>query len=174
MFKKIVIGGVIGTLIIVGLIINYSNQRSSKGKLSIPLPEKEEIISYDITVQIIGEVNNPGIYELSVESRVYDLVLLAGGFTSNADTSINLVQKLKDGMIVTVKALEMKTNNKIVSINKADLQELVTIPSVGSSLANEIIAYRLHNGPFKRLNDLMQVKGISEKVLLTILPYISL
>ena len=63
--------------------------------------EKEEIKS--VKVDIKGEINNPGIYELDESKRVIDVIELAGGLTNNADTSvINLSKKLKDEMVIII------------------------------------------------------------------------
>ena len=63
--------------------------------------EKEEIKS--VKVDIKGEINNPGIYELDESMRVIDVIELAGGLTNNADTSvINLSKKLKDEMVIII------------------------------------------------------------------------
>ena len=153
MLKKLIIGSVVVILVVVGLIINYRQQKVSQERIVASQGKEVEIVSFDITVQIIGEVNYPGIYEINSESRVYDLVILAGGFTSKADTSLNLVQKLKDGMIVKVNKLEASSNNFMVSINEANLKELSSLPNVGSSLANEKKNYRKANGPFTKIND---------------------
>lgn len=170
MYKKIIVGVVAIILIVVGIIIN---NRKNENITIINSQEDAVSISPDITVQIVGEVKKPGIYEINVESRVYDLVILAGGFTEVADTNINLVQKLKDGMIITINRLAYVVTKKI-SINNADVNELDSLPNVGPTLANDIVAYRNENGPFTRLNDLYQVKGFTDKILISILPYVVL
>lgn len=50
-----------------------------------------------------------------------------------------------------------------VSINKGNLEELVTLDGIGESKAAAIIDYREKNGPFLKLEDLMNVSGIGEK-----------
>lgn len=56
---------------------------------------------------ITGEVMHPGVYKLSEDSRIFQLVDAAGGFTINADTtSINLAEPLADGVQVHVTAKE--------------------------------------------------------------------
>ena len=56
-----------------------------------------EASSEKIIVYIIGSVKNPGIVELTVDSRVSDAVDLAGGLLEDADISkINLAYKLED------------------------------------------------------------------------------
>ena len=67
---------------------------SLKGEL--PLAEEDASGGADSTarnagsdtvlVHICGEVQTPGVYELACDSRICDVLLLAGGFTADADT----------------------------------------------------------------------------------------
>ena len=50
-----------------------------------------------------------------------------------------------------------------VDINKATVAELDTLPGVGPAIAARIIDFRTKNGPFKRPEDIMNVRGIGEK-----------
>ncbi|MBI3939412.1 MAG: helix-hairpin-helix domain-containing protein [Acidobacteria bacterium] len=50
-----------------------------------------------------------------------------------------------------------------VNINTADAEQLATLPGVGPATAKRIVEFRAQSGPFKRLEDLMAVKGIGEK-----------
>ena len=50
----------------------------------------------------------------------------------------------------------------LVNVNTAAAEELARLPGVGEALAERIIAYREENGPFRRAEDLMKVKGIGE------------
>ena len=52
---------------------------------------------------------------------------------------------------------------KKISINMATLEQLITLPRIGLSMAERIIAYRQEH-PFQSLDDLMQVKGIGPKM----------
>jgi competence ComEA-like helix-hairpin-helix protein len=48
-----------------------------------------------------------------------------------------------------------------VNINTARLDELVAVKGIGEKLAQRIIEYRLENGGFDRLQDLLEVKGMT-------------
>jgi competence protein ComEA len=50
-----------------------------------------------------------------------------------------------------------------VEINKASVSELEKLPGIGRGLAERIVAYREQHGPFRRVEHLMMVRGISEK-----------
>lgn len=53
-----------------------------------------------------------------------------------------------------------------VDINTADAKTLASgLSGIGAAKAAAIVAYRESNGPFKRLEDLVRVKGVGEKIL---------
>jgi competence protein ComEA len=54
---------------------------------------------------------------------------------------------------------------KSVNINKAKLEELTLLPGIGTKTAEKIISLRNERGGFKKINDLLDVKGIGEKKL---------
>jgi len=53
-----------------------------------------------------------------------------------------------------------------VNINTATRTELMQIPKIGEKLAERIVEFRKANGPFKRVEELMNVKGMGEKTFL--------
>jgi len=50
-----------------------------------------------------------------------------------------------------------------VDINTASVAELDTLPGIGPAIAARIIDFRTRNGPFRRSEDLLNVRGIGEK-----------
>ena len=50
-----------------------------------------------------------------------------------------------------------------VNLNTATAQQLETLPGIGPRTAQRIIEYREKNGPFKKVEDLMNIQGIGEK-----------
>jgi len=59
-----------------------------------------------------------------------------------------------------------------ININTADIKQLEKLPRIGPAMATRIIEYRNSQGPFKSLDDLIHVKGIGEKTLNLIKPYL--
>lgn len=163
---------------------------------------EEETYSDDvILVHVSGAVNNEGVVELKVNSRVSDAIEKAGGVKEDAYTDeINLAYKLEDGMKIHIptKQEEQQTNTteniqvittdsgvvekeeqkeetkqKKVNINTALQAELETLSGIGTSTANKIIAYRKEKGTFKKIEDIKNVSGIGEAKFEKIKDYIT-
>lgn len=60
-----------------------------------------------------------------------------------------------------------------VDINSASSQELQSIPGIGATLAERIITYRQEHGAFKSTQELSAIRGIGEKSLAKLLPWVS-
>lgn len=132
----------------------------------------------EVTVYVSGEVTKPGVVTLSDNCRVKDAISACGDFTPLADkNSVNLAQKLTDGMQINIPAQVQKENvatknsassvqnadnTETVDINTATKEQLDTLPGVGPATADKIIEYRQTNGPFKSIEDLKNVRGIGE------------
>ena len=226
----LIIGGII-ILSIIGIFFFLSNYNSKEEiVLENEIVEEENKVieekNCNIKVDIKGEVQKPGLYELKCEDRVLDVINLAGGLTKKADTSVlNLGKKVIDEMVIVVlsheqinsykeeiKKIEEKIEkcgdeikndacinneniyvsenksdiniensstdsnvndneiigdtpvNSLVSINKASLEELMTLSGIGKSKAESIIKYRNENGGFKTLEELKNVKGIGDSI----------
>jgi competence protein ComEA len=63
---------------------------------------------------------------------------------------------------------------KDVNINTADKETLTLLPGIGPVTAEAILAYRQANGGFKSIEELTKVKGIGEKSLAKLKPYLQL
>lgn len=62
----------------------------------------------------------------------------------------------------------------VININTASREQLMTLPGIGETLADRILAYRRQNGPFRTLEELLNVEGIGKEKLANILNYITL
>ena len=61
----------------------------------------------------------------------------------------------------------------VVNINTASPTELEALPGIGAKTAARIVEYRQKNGPFKKVEDLMNVRGVGEKNFLKLKPQIA-
>ncbi len=121
-------------LIIIGiiLVIIVSLITTKEEEFDEPVIEKEKNVKTKvkeettIKVDLKGEVNAIGVYEMKTNERISDLINKAGGLTKNADTSlINLSKKLEDQMVIIIYS---KTEvNKMKNQNK---EEKITCPEV--------------------------------------------
>lgn len=130
--------------------------------------------STGIYVHICGAVINPGVYQVPAGTRVYQALELAGGSSNDAYLSgINLADKLADGQKVYIPAEGENAEgilstdsggvqSVMVNINTASEAELMTLPGIGQSRAKDIINYRVKNGFFESIDDIMKVSGIKE------------
>lgn len=138
-------------------------------------------------IYVTGAVKKPGVYKISPEARIYQALEAAGGFNADADKeAVNLAAKLEDGSQVHFPAkgekqetqsqtppsapvktpgIQAKTPDasRLVNINTARQDEIETLPGIGPKTALSIIAYREANGAFKRIEDLLLIKGIGAK-----------
>ena len=151
----------------------------------------EEVEEEMIIVHVSGEVKEPGIVKLKEGERIADAIEKAGGATDDADLSkLNLAYVLEDGVKVripkknegenvgeyvseesgeeviqegSIEAEEStQTTSKVVNINKANQEELMTLPGIGESTAQKIIDYRKENGKFQTIEDIKNVSGIGD------------
>ena len=63
------------------------------------------------------------------------------------------------------KAATSETDSAPVDINAADSEKLATLPGIGPSIAQRIVDYRKEHGPFKSVDELVNVRGVGEKLL---------
>ncbi|MGH7885728.1 MAG: ComEA family DNA-binding protein [Thermodesulfobacteriota bacterium] len=76
-------------------------------------------------------------------------------------------------LFLMIGSLTLNAQEK-VNINSATAEQLLEIPGVGESTAASIIEKRKELGGFKALDDLLQVKGIGEKKLEKMKPFLTL
>lgn len=133
----------------------------------------------ECVIHICGAVLKPGVYRLPEGSRVVDAVDAAGGLTEDAaERGVNQAAPVSDGMQIVIPTREEAEKgvfspvagaadngtgkDGLVDINTADAAELMTLPGIGQTRADAIIAYRQQNGKFRSVEDIMKVDGIKE------------
>ena len=123
------------------------------------------------SVEVKGEVQHPGVYQLERHANVEKAIKASGGLTKQADISgLNLTMDIEHHGVLVVPSKHRITK---ISINAATLEELDTLPGIGPSIAQRIVEYRKQM-PFQTLEDLKQVKGIGDKLFDKIKEHISL
>jgi competence protein ComEA len=119
------------------------------------------------------------VYELAPGARVRDALEAAGGPTADAaEHELNLAAPLTDGTRMYVPAAGEEVAGPLVvapagagdespgatggpvDVNRATVEELVTLPGVGPATATAIVEDRARNGPFAGVEDLDRVPGI--------------
>ena len=208
--KKTILILTIITLLLGGTIfVIYKNNQNSKEEVIDIFKEdkkeekeesKDNIPTTKVTVDIKGMINNPGVYEVDSNSRVNDVITLAGGLKEGADTSnINLAKIVSDEMTIIIYSTEevlekfkqencvcekcditndacissTTTDNQLININTADEKELQNINGVGEAKAKSIIEYREENGLFTTIEDIKNVPGIGDSLFEKIKAYIT-
>ena len=145
-------------------------------------------------LHVCGQVAAPGVFELPSGSRVCDAIEAAGGMTEDASPEYwNLAGEVSDGEMIYVPTTEEAeelgredrnsgeaqttaegvTSDGRINLNTASKDQLMTIPGVGESKADSIIAYRQEQGMFQSTEDVMNISGIKEGMYAKIKDYIS-
>lgn len=148
-----------------------------------PIVIEDAAATLPIVVDIRGEVAAPGVYELAPGARLQDAIVAAGGLTEEADLStLNLARRLRDGELLVMLALPGPGSTPIVpatgsdadgaqdarvriNINTATTDELEALPEIGAVTAARIVAYREEHGPYRAVDDLIHVQGISDRTI---------
>lgn len=119
-------------------------------------------------VAISGQIVRPGVYPVDSTTRLFEVISAAGGFTKKADqSSVNLARLVQDGEQIIVLAKggsPSEPERKLMSLNSATADELETLPGVGPTLAGRIVDWRVANGGFESVEDLLKVGGIGDKL----------
>lgn len=167
-----------------------SKETETQSQQALEEKDKTEVQQTEcVCVYICGSVREPGVYFLEAGSRVCDVLKIAGGFTEEAATDYwNQARVLVDGEMLYVPTKEeaaeqavpdMSKNSGIsketeekININTASKEELMKIPTVGETRAENIIAYRKKHGAFSEISDIKQVSGIKDGVFDKIKDYI--
>lgn len=129
-----------------------------------------------LLIDLKGEVAFPNLYQVDSGITIYELVLIAGGFTNNANTAnINLATILEQNQMITIPPknnLSDESSSSLININTATLAQLCSLPGIGNAKAKNIIEYRTNNGSFITIEDIKKVNGVGEELFNQIKTYI--
>lgn len=151
-----------------------------KGQNSVGSGEAEQQIG-EITVDVGGAVESPGVYRLPAGSRINDALIAAGGLSATADRNwvareINLAQNITDGMKIYIYDTKSATvynapktaagESQVlsiasaISINSASVSELDSLWGIGQARAEAIVAGR----PYGSIDELVDRKIVPKNV----------
>jgi len=124
----------------------------------------------------------PEIFSYSEPDKQFDeKTKLAFNELKQQNTGINQrseeIKKLSDSLFAEAdkkpdKQAELKPD-KIININNAYAADLMLLPGIGEVTAEKIIEYREKNNGFKKIEDIVKVKGIGVKKFEKLKPYIT-
>lgn len=170
---------VLGVFVLLGLMIVFVSL--FRGVLD---SRKFELVSENVTtaqtkkvlVDVSGAVVSPGVYELPAGSRIKDALILAGGFSLEADRDhvskyFNLAEIIKDGQKLYIPFFvdtgsgmgysEAKIVKNLININTASVSDLDTLWGIGESRANDIVK----NRPYMSLEEMLTKKVVTKQIL---------
>ena len=185
-------GGIIGIIITVLVMVLSRPIRPAAIEIQVPeptaplptAPPSATETPGVLNVFVSGAVTVPDVYELPPGSLVKDALVMAGGFTADANkVIINQALPVQDGQQIHVPTvdetadtpepitqevtvevrspeIEVNVSGDLININTASQAELETLPGIGPALAKNIIDYRETNGPFETIEAIMMVSGI--------------
>ncbi|MCX7623131.1 MAG: ComEA family DNA-binding protein [Thermomicrobium sp.] len=135
-----------------------------------------------VVVYVTGAVRHPGLYEVPNGARVGQVVEQASP-AQDADLGrVPMAEPVRDGQTIAVptvrsvgeatperstggdRAATPVRDGERIDLNRATAEELEGLPGVGPALARRIVEYRAQHGPFRSVEELVNVAGISERM----------
>ncbi|NLC47978.1 MAG: competence protein ComE [Tenericutes bacterium] len=183
-YKYFIMSSLLIIFVMIITIIYFINKTENKSVIKTTenidsvLAKTETIIEEEkekIFVDIKGYVNKPGVYELNLNSRVVDLITIAGGLKKGSNTRfVNLAKVLEDGEVVVIYSdEEIKEAKKkdTIAVNTPCICEEIKndacyLPNDSSGIVNGKI-----NINTASLSQLMTLSGIGESKAQAIIDY---
>lgn len=149
----LVIATVLLGSLIVGSIFLAINVKQHQPE-EIILSERPDL-GYSGQIYIDGAVASPGFYPFSRDDTVESLTL-AAGLATNADLS---------RVRLYIPRIDETRPVQKVNLNIAEAWLISALPGIGQETAQAIVDYRTQHGPFRRIEDLLRIRGIGSSTL---------
>lgn len=119
-----------------------------------------------INLIVKKEKKNFLVYDYSKEDSLFNNSNLYGdeidSIQKNIENGVDYQRELLDFRDEKLSEKSTKDTIGIININSASESELIKLPGIGKNLASEVIDYRTKNGGFKKIEDLLNIKGIGK------------
>jgi len=146
-----------------------------------PSPPRAAIVPH-VFVEVRGAVAHPGVYGFPQPPTLAEVFHKAGAAGPVPAPSAQ-DQKLSSGNLVEIGANgqhkigrmsgpQLLTLGLALDLNTATAADLDALPGIGPALAQRIIDYQQAHGPFKKIDDLIEVSGIGPNKMAQIKPYL--
>ena len=171
--KYIIIAIIILVALVVSYVLSLDNKEVSAENVEITKTDVTNVTS-KVYVDIKGSVKKPGVYQVSADSIVWNVINLSGGFTKNAYTkNINLSQKVKDEMVIYVfSKSEMSKMNNTVKTDTACTTNVINYDNCITTEKNATeTSTSLVNINTASKEELMTVSGIGASKAYSIIAY---
>lgn len=190
--KLLLILAVILILLVVVCIFknnNYNEQEVVSDNFVSQDEDNINVDNYDnkknsniITIDIKGEVLNPGVYNLPVGARVIDAIEASGGVTASADTlNLNLSKVLNDQNVIIINSKDSKDSKEVIKYIETECD----CPNINDACINgeDILTNDTENNSSDKSSnskisintatkeELMKLKGIGESKAEDIIAY---
>lgn len=142
--------GLLILIILVSLIMIWFGR--DKGQ-EILILSPADLANSPYYVSVEGAVANPGSFPLRSDDTLRDLIDAAGGFNQDADSS---------NLTIMVPQTSTAANSQKVDINRAEVWLLQALPDIGTVRAQAIVDFRTQNGPFRNIEEMINVPGLTQ------------
>jgi competence protein ComEA len=176
---------VLSALILGGLFLSQglTDRLPAPEKNSLPLP------GHSFFIELADGVQRPGLYSYSRPTPIGQVIRDGGGLRGemgipsplerevlNQETQLFCSVDPANRLVIQRVPLSVKSLwilGRPIPFNKATAEELDRIPGIGPGLARRMVEHRDAQGPYSDLEALRQVKGIGDKTLEKIRPFLT-
>ncbi len=143
----------------------------------------------EVHIELEGAIQRPGLFTYQQTPTLLRVIGDGGGLTGKSEIPVQrrqevltrdtrLVISVDDAQRLTIDPGPLSIRSlwilgRPIPVNQATAEDFDRLPGIGPGLAQRIVAYREQQGPFPDLESLKEVKGIKEKTLEKIRPYLT-
>src|SRR5215216_1287663 len=95
--------GLVVVALVAGIAAVFALYQAFDERSAPPIVIEDAAATLPVVIEMRGEIEAPGVYELSPGARLQDAIAAAGGLTEEADLStVNLARRLRDGELIVI------------------------------------------------------------------------